>query len=74
MASRTARKGTSRYKIRNWKQYEAGLIQRGSISFWINDDAIDQGVVAQRYFEIGSPIFLAFYLILTESDSPNRVI
>ena len=42
MASRTARKGTSRYKIRNWKQYEAGLIQRESISFWINDDAIDQ--------------------------------
>ena len=42
MVSRTARKGTSRYKIRNWKQYEAGLIQRGSISFWINDDAIDQ--------------------------------
>ena len=42
MASRTARKGTSRYKIRNGKQYEAGLIQRGSISFWINDDAIDQ--------------------------------
>ena len=42
MASRIARKGTSRYKIRNWKQYEAGLIQRGSISFWINDDAIDQ--------------------------------
>ena len=42
MASRTARKGISRYKIRNWKQYEAGLIQRGSIRFWINDDAIDQ--------------------------------
>ena len=47
MASRTARKGTSRYKIRNWKQYEAGPIQRGSISFWINDDAIDQGIGAQ---------------------------
>ena len=74
MASRTARKGTSRYKIRNWKQYEAGLIQRGSISFWINDDAIDQGVVAQRCFGIGSPILLDFYLILTESDIPNRVI
>ena len=42
MASRTGRKGTSRYKIRNCKQYEAGLIQRGSIRFWINDDAIDQ--------------------------------
>ena len=47
MASRTTRRGTSRYKIRNWKQYEAGLIQRGSISFWINDDAIDQGIGAQ---------------------------
>ena len=47
MASRTARKGTSRYKIRNWKQYEAGLIQRESISFWINDDAIDHGIGAQ---------------------------
>ena len=32
------------------------------------------GVVAQKYFGIGSPIFLAFYLILTESDIPNRVI
>ena len=45
MVSRIARKGTSRYKIRNWKQYEAALIQRGSISFWINDDAIDQGIL-----------------------------
>ena len=34
----------------------------------------EEGVVAQRYFGIGSPIFLAFYLILTESDIPNLVI
>ena len=33
MASRTARKGTSRYKIRNWKQYEAGLIQTTDCGF-----------------------------------------
>ena len=38
------------------------------------DSVLQVGVVAQRYFGIGSPIFLAFYLILTESDSPNRVI
>ena len=48
MASRTARKGTSRYKTRNWKQYEAGLIQRGSISFWINDDALINGILKQK--------------------------
>ena len=74
MASRTARKGTSRYKIRNWKQYEAGPIQRGSISFWINDDAIDQWRCWTKIFWNRPPIFLAFYLILTESDIPNRVI
>ena len=28
MASRTARKGTSRYKIRDWKQYEAALVHK----------------------------------------------
>ena len=28
MASRTAKKGTSRYKIRNWKQYEAALLHK----------------------------------------------
>ena len=33
MASRTARKGTSRYKTRNWKQYEAGLIQKETSVF-----------------------------------------
>ena len=33
MASRTARKGTSRYKIRNWKQYEAELIQTTDCGF-----------------------------------------
>ena len=38
------------------------------------DSVLQVGVVAQRYFGIGSPIFLDFYLILTESDSPNRVI
>ena len=55
MASRTARKGTSRYKIRNWKQYEVGLIQRGSISFWINDDAIDQWNPEAKYLCATTP-------------------
>ena len=60
MASRTARKGTSRYKIRNWKQYEAGLIQRGSISFWINDDAIDQWRCCIKIFWNRFPNFSCF--------------
>lgn len=34
------RKGT--YKIRNWAKYNEALVQRGSITFWFNEDAIRQ--------------------------------
>ena len=76
MASRTARKGTSRYKIRNWKQYEAGLIQRGSISLWINDDAIDQWNPEakdktrerqEEYSDLAIQICLTFRLIYSQA-------
>lgn len=29
------------YRIRNWSEYNAGLKQRGSLTFWLSDDAID---------------------------------
>lgn len=32
------RKGT--YKIRNWSKYNESLVQRGSVTFWFNDDVI----------------------------------
>jgi len=40
MAARTPRKGTSEYKVMNWREYEAGLIRRGSITFWFSDEAL----------------------------------
>lgn len=30
----------AKYKIRNWKQYNQALINRGSITFWIDDTAV----------------------------------
>ena len=81
MASRTARKGTSRYKIRNWKQYEAGLIQRGSISFWINDDAIDQWNPEakdktrgrqEEYSDLALQICLTFRLLYRQALRPTE--
>lgn len=30
------------YRIRNWSEYNAGLKQRGNISFWISQDACEQ--------------------------------
>ncbi|MBM5180179.1 IS5 family transposase, partial [Vibrio parahaemolyticus] len=29
-----------RYKITNWKQYNKALINRGSLTFWIDEEAI----------------------------------
>jgi IS5 family transposase len=29
------------YRIRNWSEYNAGLKQRGSVTFWLSDDVID---------------------------------
>lgn len=31
-----------RYKTTNWKQYNKGLINRGSLTFWIDEEAIRQ--------------------------------
>lgn len=30
----------ARYRIRNWKDYNKSLIQRGSITVWFSEDAI----------------------------------
>ena len=31
----------SRYRVRNWAEYEAGLRSRGDLTIWLADDALD---------------------------------
>ncbi|MFH1762835.1 MAG: IS5 family transposase [Gemmatimonadota bacterium] len=31
----------SRYRVRNWAEYEAGLQKRGALTVWLSDDALD---------------------------------
>ena len=31
----------SRYRLRNWSEYEAGLRRRGDLTLWLSDDVID---------------------------------
>ncbi|WP_207895898.1 transposase, partial [Vibrio crassostreae] len=31
-----------RYRTTNWKQYNQALINRGSLTFWIDEEAIQQ--------------------------------
>lgn len=33
------KKKPSKYRVRNWGKYNAGLEQRGSITFWLSEDA-----------------------------------
>ena len=33
--------GKARNKINNWKQYNRALVNRGTITFWIDDEAIN---------------------------------
>lgn len=45
----------SLYRIRNWKEYNAALVARGSITVWISDDA-QQGWLYQGSQQQGHPI------------------
>ena len=31
----------SRYRVRNWSEYEASLRRRGDLTVWLSDDALD---------------------------------
>ena len=35
-------KTKAKYKVRNWKAYDAALKQRGSITFWVSEEVIEQ--------------------------------
>lgn len=41
--------------IRNWKQYNQSLVNRGSITFWFNDEAIAKWYSAERTEKPGRP-------------------
>ena len=31
----------AKYKVKNWREYEQGLKNRGSLTIWFSDEAID---------------------------------
>ena len=34
------KKTKTKYRLRNWKEYNAALTQRGSLTFWVSDDVL----------------------------------
>ena len=47
------RKGT--YKVTNWRKYNESLVQRGSITLWFSEDAIEKWRHANKEAKVGHP-------------------
>lgn len=44
------------YRVRNWKEYNKALVNRGSITFWFNNDCLKQWQAPPRLGKRGRPI------------------
>ena len=40
-SSRVNRKYKTKYRVRNWREYERGLRSRGDVTIWISEEAED---------------------------------
>ena len=52
---RTPSKKKDKYRIRNWRQYNQSLVNRGSITFWFDEDAITEWYSVERTGKPGRP-------------------
>jgi len=74
------REAKNKYVIRNWPEYNKALIQRGSITLWFSEDAIDQWHNKERTGKKGRPqiyseeAILCALLIRTVYHKPLRAL
>jgi hypothetical protein len=43
------------YRVRNWKQYNRSLVQRGSITLWVSEDALQSWRIHDKSHQRGRP-------------------
>lgn len=53
------------YRIRNWSEYNAGLKARGSLTFWIEEDVLEQWTVEELSGKAGASVFYSDLAIQT---------
>ena len=54
-----------KYRIRNWKEYNKSLIQRGSITVWLSEDAVEKWFAHRAEGKKGHPCVYSDDAILT---------
>jgi hypothetical protein len=45
----------TRYRLRNWREYNRALIERGSLTFWFDEDNLQQWCMNMHPEEVGRP-------------------
>ncbi|NJL38689.1 MAG: IS5 family transposase [Leptolyngbyaceae cyanobacterium RM2_2_4] len=55
----------AQYRIRNWSEYNAGLKQRGSLTFWIDESVLEAWLVEDLSSKPGASIFYSDLAITT---------
>ncbi|NJM66615.1 MAG: IS5 family transposase, partial [Acaryochloris sp. RU_4_1] len=53
------------YRIRNWPEYNAVLRQRGSLTFWMSEEAEDQWFHSEPAEQLGAPKLYSDLAILS---------
>lgn len=51
--------GKKKYRVRNWKEYNEALVNRGKVMFWITEEAMRQWEEKQRTGKRGKPKFFS---------------
>lgn len=47
------------YRVRNWKEYNESLVQRGSITFWLDEKVLSRWYSKQKLAKRGRPLLYA---------------
>lgn len=47
-------KEPKQYRVRNWHEYNAGLKQRGSLTFWLDDEVLENWLVEEKSGQRGA--------------------
>lgn len=47
-------KKKAKYRIRNWKEYNRSLVNRGSLTFWISEELLDNWLEEEKTGECGA--------------------
>jgi transposase len=66
-AARRHRIPRARYRVTNWRMYEAGLRRRGDLTLWLDEVALANWAAPKRSTRGGQPLYadLAIELVLT---------